>query len=186
MRYKKEEQSALNKIYDALIFLIKQKDYNKISSSDIIFKAHVSRSTYYLYFKNKDQILIHICNDMFDHLFSKKLAKEAGHDFSIKNKESLKQITTHLFYHLLEDKDLVLSILNSSGSSIFLNQLRKRLKPLITNLVDKKIIGNNNVPDDIKIHQYVNGYIALTQYYLRHAEHLSPETMTEYFYQLAK
>ena len=69
MRYKKEEQSALNKIYDALIFLIKQKDYNKISSSDIIFKAQVSRSTYYLYFKNKDQILIHICNDMFDHLF---------------------------------------------------------------------------------------------------------------------
>ena len=186
MRYKSNEPSALSKIYDATISLIKEKNYNKISSSDVIKKSGVSRSTYYIYFKNVDQILIHICNDMFDHIFSHDLQKEKHHDFSHSEKEDLKHLTTHLFYHFLEDKDLVLAILNSGGSQIFLNQLRKRIRPLITSLVEQKIIGNNNVPDDIKIHQYINGYIALMQYYLRHANDLSPEIISDYYLQLVR
>ena len=186
MRYKNDQPSALNKIYDATISLIKEKNYNKISSSDIINKAEISRSTYYIYFKNKDQILIHICNDMFDHIFSSELTKEKNHDFSSFDQEDLKHITTHLFYHFLEDEDLILAILNSTGSQIFLNQLRKRIRPLITRLVEQKIIGNNSVPDDIKIHQYINGYIALLQYYLRHASDLSPEIISDYYLQLTR
>ena len=50
-----------------------------------------------------------------------------------------------MFYHFLEDKELILSILNSGASSIFLGQLRKRIKPLVVSLIEKKIIGNNDI-----------------------------------------
>lgn len=186
MRYKKEEETALNKIYNASAELIKEVDYIKINNSAIIKKAGISRSTFYIYFKNKDQIFTHICDDIFDHVFNKHLTKEKHHDFSRENPEDLKHTITHSFYHFLEDKDLILSILNSGASNIFLKQLRKRLKPLVTALIEKKIIGNNDIPLDIKTHQYINGFTALTQYYLRHAPETSPELISEYYFKFYK
>ncbi len=184
MRYKSYAVSALNKIYDATLELIKNNEYDSISISDIIRESKVSRSTFYIYFKSKDQILIHICNDIFDHIFAKELNKEQHHDFS--TQQDLKHIVEHSFCHFLEDKNIILPILNSSGSQIFLNQLRKRLKPLVGQLIKEKIIGKNDVPEDIKTHQYINGYVALLQYYLRHANDLSPEKITEYYFTMCK
>ena len=69
MRYKKEELTALERIYDAAAILIKTKDYSKITCSDVIKEACISRSTFYIYFKTKDQIFVHICDDIFNHIF---------------------------------------------------------------------------------------------------------------------
>ena len=186
MRYRKEEITALDKIYFATEKLIKEKDYNKINNSEIIREANISRSTFYIYFKNKDQIVTHLCDDIFNHIFSKELKKERLHDFSKESSDNLKGIITHSFHHFLEDKEFILAILNSGASQIFLKQLRKRIKPLVLSLVDKKIIGNNDIPLDIKTHQYVNGYTALLQYYLRHGEDLTPEQICEYYFSFYK
>ena len=184
MRYKSDAISALDKIYDAFVELIKNKDYDSVSISEIIRESKVSRSTFYIYFKSKDQILVHVCNDIFDHIFAKDLNKEKHHDFS--SQQDLKHIVEHAFCHFLEDKEIILPILNSSGSQVFLSQLRKRLKPLVSQLIKEKVIGNNDVPEDIKTHQYVNGYVVLLQYYLRHANDLSPETITDYYFEMSK
>lgn len=186
MRYKKEELSALDKIYDAAATLIKQKEYSKITCSDIIRESNISRSTFYMYFKTKDQIFVHVCNDIFDHIFSKTLSKEKGHDFSSESEEDLIKKIAHSFYHFLEDKDLILAILNSGASNIFLHQLRKRIKPLIESMINRKLIGNNNIPVEIKTHQYIAGYTSLLQYYLRHGVDIKPEIITDYYFVFCK
>ena len=186
MRYKSSETSALEKIDRALEELLQKIKYSDITCSDIIKESGVSRSTFYLYFKNKDQVVTHLCDNIFNHVFSSNLSKEKHHDFSRSKEDDLKHLITHSYCHFLEDKELILSILNSGASSIFLQQLRRRIKPLVTALVEQKIIGNNDVPLDIKVHQYINGYTALLQYYLRHAESELPETMSEYYFKMTK
>lgn len=186
MRYKANEISALNKIYNATAKLIKNKDYNDISISEIIKEAGISRSTFYVYFKTKDEILIQICDDIFDHIFSKSLSKEKEHDYSKSLSKDLTHLVEHSFHHFFEDKELILAILNSSGSQIFLSKLRKRIKPLIVNLIESKIIGNNDIMFDIKVHQYVNGFIALIQYYLRHGDNITPEEISKIYFELYK
>ena len=186
MRYKKEEVSAIDKICLATTRLILVKDYHSLTNSDIIKEAKVSRSTFYIYFKNKEQILIYICDHIFDHIFSKNLYKEKNHDFSKHGNDDLKNILIHSFYHFLEEGELVLSILDSGASSIFLKRLRSRLKPLIVSLIDNKIIGHNDIPMDIKVHQYINGYTSLLQYFLRHATDIKPETIADYYFTLYK
>ena len=182
MRYKKEEVSAIDKICLATTRLLLAKEYHTISNSDIISEAKVSRSTFYIYFRNIEQIITYISDHLFDHIFSKNLYK----DFENNSDHDLKNILVRSFYHFLEEGELVLSILNSGASSIFLSRLRKRLKPLITSLIEFKIIGNNDIPLDIKIHQYINGYTSLLQYYLRHANDVKPETIAEYYLILYK
>ena len=174
MRYKKEEVSAIDKICLATTRLLLAKDYHSLTNSDIIKEAKVSRSTFYIYFRNKEQILIYICDHIFDHIFSKNLYKRMD----------LKSVLTHSFYHFSEEGELVLSILDSGASSIFLKRLRSRLKPLIESLIENKNIGNNDIPIDIKVHQYINGYTSLLQYYLRHATDIKPETIAEYYFTL--
>ena len=186
MRYKKSELSALDRIYDATAELIKNKDYNDINCSTIISTAKISRSTFYFYFKNKDQVVVHVCDDIFDHIFNHHLIKEKHHDFSKDKPDNLKNMIVHSFYHFLEEREFIIAILNSNASAIFMSRLRKRLKPLITSLVDKKIIGDNDIPTEIKIHQYINGYTALLQYYLRHGYEYSPEVISTYYFQFFK
>ena len=186
MRYKKEEVSAVDKICLATTRLILVKNYHSLTNSDIIKEAKVSRSTFYIYFKNKEQILIYVCDHVFDHIFSKNLYKEKNHDFSKHSENDLRNILVHSFYHFSEEGELVLSILDSGASSIFLKRLRNRLKPLVTSLIDNNIIGHNDIPMDIKVHQYINGYTSLLQYYLRHANDMKPETIAEYYFTLYK
>ena len=185
MRYKNSEKSALKRIEDGLCELIQKEDYNKLTCSDIINESKVSRSTFYLYFKNKDQVVTLLCDDIFNHVFDHHLSKEKHHDFSHDHENYIKMID-HSFYHFLEDKELILSILNSGASSIFLKQLRKRVRPLVSHLLKEGIIGNNDVPFDMKEHQYVNGYTSLLQYYLRHANDVKPEVISGYFIKMCR
>lgn len=186
MRYKANSESALSKIYSATAKLIKENNYDDITISEIIRVSGVSRSTFYFYFKTKDEILVKICDDLFNHIFASHLFKEKHHDYSKTNKDDYIHIITHSFDHFLEDKDVVLAILNSSGSKIFLTQLRNRLKPFIEKLITIKAIGNNDIPLDIKAHQYLNSYVSLLQYYLRHANDLAPEVISHYYLELSK
>lgn len=182
MRYKKEEVSAIDKICLATTRLILVKDYHAITNSDIISEAEISRSTFYIYFRNKEQIVTYISDHLFDHIFSKILYK----DFESNNENDYKNILIRSFHHFSEEGELVLSILDSGASSIFLKRLRSRLKPLIVSLIEHKIIGQNDIPMDIKVHQYINGYTSLLQYYLRHATDIKPETIAEYYFNLYK
>lgn len=182
MRYKKEEVSAIDKICLATTRLLLSKDYHSLTNTDIIKEARVSRSTFYIYFKNKEQIVIYISDHIFDHVFSKNLYK----GFKNNSYNSLKNILAKSFSHFFEEGELVLSILNSGASSIFLSRLRKRLKPLIEELIEQRIIGNNDIPLDIRTHQYINGYTSLLQYYLRHASNLSPDVIANYYLTIYK
>ena len=186
MRYKKNEETALTKIYNASAKLITTTKYNELTNSDIIREANISRSTFYMYFKDKDQIFTHICDDIFDHIFLAQLPKEKHHDYSSDKSHNLVHMLEHSFHHFYEDKDLILAILNNGTSEVFLKQLRKRLKPLVTALIENKIIGNNDIDVDIKIHQYINGYTSLLQYYLRHKENMTPDEVTSTYIALYK
>ena len=45
---------------------------------------------------------------------------------------------------------------------------------------------DNDIDVDIKIHQYINGYTSLLQYYLRHKENMTPDEVTSTYIALYK
>jgi AcrR family transcriptional regulator len=44
-------------LHEALIDLVREKDYDEIAVREILDRAHVSRSTFYTHFEGKDQLL---------------------------------------------------------------------------------------------------------------------------------
>lgn len=62
-----ELQSEISKKYiaDALILLMKNKDFSKITNKDITDKAGYSHITIYRNFKNKEEIVKYYCSILF-------------------------------------------------------------------------------------------------------------------------
>ena len=101
-------QSNLSKKYiaEALIYLMKKKDYNKITNKDITDKAGLSHVTYYRNFTSKDEVIKYYLDEI-----TNTFIKEKNVDYSQSN---FKEYITILFYHLKE-KEYIGLLLNKAG-----------------------------------------------------------------------
>ena len=107
---------ALNtkiKIQESLKELLKTKKVEEITISEVIKESKISRSTFYSHYKNINEIIIEIIDDIFKHVLSSNLNKEKHHDFSNINIFSFKHIITHLFCHFKEEKEFILNMLDN-------------------------------------------------------------------------
>jgi len=180
----KREQKSLEAIYNAFRKVINKKDYESITVQDIIDSANISRSTFYAHFKQKDDVLNSICEDIFDHVFSASLHKEKDHDFSQASIFDYKHLITHIFYHFLDEKELIHAILSSQGKNLFIKHLSNRIQGLAKACVSSKLIYKNNVPEDLQIHQLGESFIGLLIYFVMTDKEIKPEQMTDYLFDL--
>jgi len=56
---------------DALMALIEERGYDPITIQDITDKANVSRTTFYLHFKDKDDLLVTTMEELYDEMVEK-------------------------------------------------------------------------------------------------------------------
>lgn len=85
-------------IAEALIFLMKKKDFNLITNKDITDKAGLSHITYYRKFKSKDEIIKYYLDDI-----TNKFIKEKEVNY---NPSHFKDYLITLFSHLKEKEEI--------------------------------------------------------------------------------
>ncbi|MCI9434532.1 MAG: TetR/AcrR family transcriptional regulator [Bacilli bacterium] len=95
-----ELQSNISKKYlaEALILLMKKKDYNKITNKDITDKAGLSHITYYRNFKNKEEIIKYYLDEITNEFIKSKKVNY--------NPAFFKDYIITLFTHLKEKEDI--------------------------------------------------------------------------------
>lgn len=95
-----ELQSNVSKKYlaEALILLMKKKDYNKITNKDITDKAGLSHITYYRNFKNKEEIIKYYLDEITNEFIKNKKV-----DY---NPNFFKDYIITLFTHLKEKEEI--------------------------------------------------------------------------------
>lgn len=179
-----KQEKSVAKIHKALESLLKEGNYESFSVSDIIARSGLSRSTFYAHFKSKDEVLESVCTHIFDHVFSRSLEKEEGHDFSKSGVFAYKEMIEHTFYHFQDDRDLIRPILQSSASHAFLSLLRKEITPLIEASLSNNLIREKYVPPKIEVPALVNALVSMLTYYVGEKATETPEEMTEYFFTL--
>lgn len=177
----KREEKTLRKVYQSFACLLKEKGYENLSVNDLIKKAEISRSTFYAHFKSTKDVLSSFCDSIFDHVFSLKLEKEAGHDFSKSRLLSPTRYLTHIFYHFYEDRDLISSILNSEGSYVFLNELKRRSLPFMNDLIEEGYIKYDDIPSSMVLTVTTESFAALLSSWVKDGCLSNPEQMCGYF-----
>ncbi len=177
----KRKEKSIKAIKDALCKLISKKRYYDITTQDIIDEAVLSRGTFYNNYKNKDEVLHSISNDIFDHISNHNLKKESTHDFS--HDFAFENRIIHMLYHIMEDKELIKSILLSDAKNIFLEDLSNHIMILIRNfyLVDKR----SDIKDEILLNHLTSSLLGIIVWWVKdNSCEMYPKILSDNYFRL--
>jgi AcrR family transcriptional regulator len=111
---------------DALIALIQDKEFSEITIQDIADRANVNRVTFYLHFRDKQDLLLKSVEVIFEDLIS-KTAPLTGENFRT---DIPPHDLTLVFQYFAENAKLYRIILSDKGIPFVVNRFRKYLAEL--------------------------------------------------------
>lgn len=154
---KTRHTQSKQKIKDALLSLLMEKDFEKISVADITRRADINRGTFYLHFIDKfdliDKMIEHFKLDLFTVLT----------DTSINEEEAL----LHALTYLKNNKHFIYTLSKSKASDLQ-NEIENFLKKLLTrnNRLTIDIIKTLNFPQDYAYTAFFGSITALVIYWI--------------------
>ena len=166
---------------DALMLLIEEKGFDAISVRDITERARLNRATFYLHYRDKQDLLIRTSEAVFD-----SLAEEAGPiDRGNLALQKPPQQLVILFQHLAKHRDFYRVVLGRSGVPAFAARVREYL----ATFTQQRIASLHSlypaaVPilDDMFISEYVAGaLLGIIIWWLDNGQPHSPEYVADRF-----
>lgn len=173
------------RLRDALIQLILDKGYAPITIQEITDTADLSRATFYLHYKDKDELLASSLEEMFDELV------ESIQDFlSDENFSPSTDTPPSLpaFQHVAEYRELYKALLGDKGvTSVIYRTIEytarlaeKRLRALVPD----EELDALPVPLPIVAQHVAGSLFALVSWWLEHDMPHSPEEMAQMYHRM--
>jgi AcrR family transcriptional regulator len=105
-------------LHTAMVELIVEKNYDKITVQDIIDRANVGRSTFYAHFMGKDDLLRDGISD---------LRIDLSQHFETREDTGILLRTTEVFRHLQEKHRLYRAMIGTEGVDFVKRVMRKQM-----------------------------------------------------------
>jgi AcrR family transcriptional regulator len=162
---------------DALMELILEKSYDKVTVQEITERANVGRATFYLHYPGgKEELLLRNLGEIYDDLVLR--IKQRKREAFMSGRPSLVA-----FEHAAEHQDLYLVLLRGQGASV----LTQRIREYVANLIQQELLeehDNSPVPPEIVAHFMAGSLIALITWWLENDMPHSAAYMADLFSQL--
>jgi AcrR family transcriptional regulator len=165
-------------IVDALLALMQEKRYDRITVQEIIDRADVGRTTFYAQFRNKEHVLESELERVFSLLHAQHLASA---------EEPADQLlpSLELFRHVEEQQAfypaLVRGLATDPHYQAVHRLLRDRAAKQLALAAGSRTLG---VPPEIIADYLAGTLLTLVHWWLDHGSPYSPEQMEAYFLQL--
>ena len=156
----------------ALYALIKEIPYSEITISKIVDEADISRATYYLHFKDKNELLIGSLNSLLADAIQTFTETQP---FSENVVSDLKSLAHFTFNHVQDNKQIYKALHNDDIIAFGISHL---LPPLV-GLIQHHIQHVN----DEEAHQLVGALYGLVLWWLNNDLQPSTEEMVNTFYE---
>ena len=113
-------------LWEALISLIEEKDYSEITIQDIADRADVNRVTFYLHYRDKQELLVKSVEMLFEELTA-KTTPLIGENFRL---DVPPPGMTLVYQYIAENAGLFCKLLSANGIPLLMNRMRKFLAGL--------------------------------------------------------
>ncbi|WP_204491521.1 TetR/AcrR family transcriptional regulator [Archangium primigenium] len=161
---------------DALLALIRERGFDAIHVRDLTARARLNRSTFYLHYRDKDDLLTHVMRDMLLELSRGHQRLEASH-------ERLHQTLRGWFEHAAAHAELYQLMLGQRSLHAYSLQLRGILERLMNaELKDAAELPDRlkGVPLPVMSRFMASAYLGVLEWWLdRRAPH-PPEDMARW------
>ncbi|MDZ4766648.1 MAG: TetR/AcrR family transcriptional regulator [Chloroflexota bacterium] len=164
---------------DALMGLIVEKGYESITIQDIADRADVNRATFYLHYKDKDDLLYKsmesVYNELVEHEHIFDLDAIQRGDF-----ESMK--VTSDWDHLAAHKAFYRVLLSERGSASFIVKVRRYLATLMRDEILRCFIppgAKTRIPLEIIAYACAGAQIGVMSWWLENDSPYTPKEMAD-------
>jgi AcrR family transcriptional regulator len=188
-------QRTRRALRSALLEIIKEKGYDSISVEEITQQANLGRATFYLHYKDKEDLLVDEFNEIVnerartisDIPFSAWLPALENPDRATENKPAPPLLMA--FQHVANHADLYRILLQNEKSDRTLERIRKIIAQAITEFMQKKLDNDPipilfEVPIGLLAAYFSGALLSCVDWWFEQELSYTPEEMTRMFQRL--
>lgn len=171
-------QRTRGMLRDALIELILEKGYEAVTIQDITERADLRRATFYLHYRDKEELLLASLEAVFD-----TLARDLEPGLQRDGLAGKTQLTTFVatFKHVEENRDLYRVILGGQGAA----PIARRIRDYLANHIRQGLaIAAPVIPADVLAYFIAGTELTLITWWLENDAPYPAEQMAEMTHQL--
>lgn len=163
-------------LFEALVTLMEQKDFEKIKISDICDQALINRSTFYAHYEDKYDLLLAMINDLKNNL-EHELKGNKEEDIS---KNYFMEFLKILINHVDEKRETYNSILKNDKNGIVMGFLIDvSYRDLTSRLKNNNLISI--IPIDVITKFYIGGIVNVGIDWIKNKNKYTKEELLLYF-----
>lgn len=173
-------QKTRGLLKEALVSLIIEKGFEEVTIQEIIDKANVGRSTFYIHFENK-QALLHSCFEEFHGLFEKYGIAAADTESFLNNGFSLS------LFRLVEKNKRLCRALLGRDETVFFSPIHRFIFDYLGGSVKKLFPGKTQAPprSEMLPHYITGALLGTLQWWVSNDMPYTAEEMDAAFKKLA-
>ena len=161
-------------LFDTLIKLMRQKNFDKIKISDICDEALINRSTFYAHYEHKYELL----DDFIDDLKISLLKDLEDNVNNVTTKEYIMELLSILIDHIDEKRDIYSAILLNNRNGFLVDFLIDVIeRESLERLKNNNDIVKSELPLDILVKFYAGGLINVCVSWLTRKEKYNKEEL---------
>lgn len=162
---------------DTLMALILEKGYDAVTVQDITDRANLGRATFYLHYRDKEDLLSHSLEAIYTALTER--IEPLSRDLLVTRRQLP---TREVFQHAAENRDLYLVIVRGQGT----NAVLMRMRAFIAEYIQAQLAGwtpaaGSRVPLDVIGHFIAGSLVAMVTWWLEHDMPYSADEMADLF-----
>jgi len=177
-------QRTRERLQKALIELISERGYDAITIQDIVDRANVGRTTFYLHYRSKDDLFMS-CHEAIVSEF------RIGPLHPLSREELLSPEAppgmTSAYRHLEDARALLYPIFQGKDSLLILRRIRDwSAQEIEANLRAAFAEADSAIPFDVLANYLAGAQIALVQWWLEKRQPYTPENLAQTFHRLQR
>lgn len=166
-------------LQDALIELIREKGFDKVTVQDVIKRANVGRSTFYSHYKDTEDLCLSGFENLWS-LFEHHLTGQAIEEASVWD------LSLIVFQHAQNYTGVYKALVGKQGGALMAEHMYKYLSALIREALKGQWPRNKQVPLDVVVHHLASSLIALLPWWVEHCMLYPPKDMNGMFQRLTQ
>jgi AcrR family transcriptional regulator len=184
-----------NALRNAFQELISEKEYDQVTVEEITDRANLGRTTFYLHYKDKEDLLLENFTELFDdmvHEVSQTPVSAWQLDIWLKDSE-IAPVKPNLlvFQHVAENAELYRIVLHGEGALKVIERLRSIIISAVNAMARSKIEQEGvrvdlKIPLEVLANYYAGSLLGLINWWLENDMPFTAEEMKEMFNELFK
>ena len=177
-------QKTRKLLHDALGGLIQEKPYDEIAVQEILDRANVGRSTFYMHFRDKDELLSSSIHDMLGSIHATPLASSG------ERHERIIRFSLPFFEHIHRHRHTGGARMGTRGRAIIHEHLQKVVAEQIADEVRKHIQGRRRAagqaPPGLLVRYVASTFILVLNWWVESRNPMPPKEVNALFHTLVQ